>query len=76
MPDDSQTQQLPELSDEFRRLHDEHQECERRLADLSRQSSLSEEDELAAKQIKRHKLFLKDRMEQIARTQPAATTAA
>lgn len=76
MPDDSQTQQLRELSGEFRRLHDEHQECERRLADLSQQSSLSEEDELAAKQIKRHKLFLKDRMEQIAHSQQAATTAA
>ena len=65
MPDDSLTQALRELSGEFRRLHDEHQDCERRLEDLHQKSSLSEEDELTAKQIKRHKLFLKDRIEKL-----------
>ncbi len=79
MPDQSVTQELLETDDEFGRLYAEHRDCERRLEDLQHGSSLSQEDELAAKQIKRHKLFLKDRMEQIARehrvTTPAAVTA-
>jgi hypothetical protein len=61
---------------EYSRLYDEHQDCERRLDELQGKSSLSEEDELAAKQIKRHKLFLKDRMEELARTMRATPTLA
>lgn len=76
MPDQSDIQELVDTVPEFSRLYEEHQECERRLDDLHNKSSLSEEDELAAKQIKRHKLFLKDRMEEIARTSRAAVSAA
>ncbi len=77
MPYSAMTQELRETDDEFRRLHDEHQDCEGRLGELRKKASLSEEDELAAKQIKRHKLFLKDRMEEIARSrQTTAATAA
>ncbi len=47
---------------EFKALHDDHQSAERRLQELAQQSFLSEEDELEIKQLKRHKLFLKDRM--------------
>ena len=76
MPDASPTQELLETADEFSRLQAEHQDCERRLDELRHKTSLSQEDELTAKQIKRHKLFLKDRMEEIARQQrPAAVTA-
>ncbi len=67
MPDQSDIKELVETVPEFGRLYEEHQDCERRLDDLRHKSSLSEEDELAAKQIKRHKLFLKDRMGEIAR---------
>ncbi len=49
-------------NDEFRQLHDEHQYFERRLEQLQLKSSLSLEDELEAKSIKRQKLWLKDRM--------------
>jgi len=76
MPDQSEVQELVDNVPEFGRLYDEHQDCERRLEELHRKSSLSEEDELAAKQIKRHKLFLKDRMEEIARTSRATATSA
>lgn len=76
MPDSALTQELGDTNNEFRRLYEEHQDCERRLENLHKRASLSEEDELAAKQVKRHKLFLKDRMEEIARSrQPAAATA-
>lgn len=76
MPDSALTQELSDTNDEFRRLYEEHQDCERRLEELLKKASLSEEDELAAKQVKRHKLFLKDRMEEIARSrQTAAVTA-
>ncbi len=68
--------ELHETDDEYTRLQEEHQDCESRLEELHRKASLSEEDELAAKQIKRHKLFLKDRMEEIARArQTTAATA-
>ena len=55
--------------EEFRQLHEEHQTFERRLEELHLRSSLSEEDELEAKSIKRHKLWLKDRMALILRSQ-------
>ena len=76
MPNQSVTQELLETDDEFGRLYEEHRDCERQLEDLRHETSLSQEDELAAKQIKRHKLFLKDRMEEIARENRVATPAA
>ena len=53
---------------EFRRLHEDHQECERRLDELNHRSLLSQEDEIEEKRIKLHKLVLKDRMEEIVRS--------
>ncbi len=76
MPDPSLTQELLETNGEFRRLYDEHQDCERRLQDLREKGSLSEHDELSVKQIKRHKLFLKDRMEEISRSSPKVAASA
>lgn len=75
MPDRNDIQELIDTDPEFSRLYEEHQDCERRLDELQTKSSLSEEDELAAKQIKRHKLFLKDRMEEIARSRAEASVA-
>ena len=65
--DDPLKKELFESDKEFRDLFEKHQEFERRLEVLSVQSLLSEEDELEEKQIKRQKLFLKDRMEAILR---------
>ncbi len=65
--EDARKQELLETDPEFRRLWEEHRTCERRLAELTQKSLLSQEDELEEKQIKRHKLHLKDRMEVILR---------
>jgi uncharacterized protein YdcH (DUF465 family) len=60
-------EELLQTDTEFRRLFDEHQEYERRLQDIYGKSMFSQEDEIEEKQIKRHKLQLKDRMEEILR---------
>lgn len=65
--DDPLKKELFETDNEFRALFEKHQEFERRLEVLATQSLLSEEDELEEKQIKRQKLYLKDRMEQMLR---------
>lgn len=51
----------------FRLLWDEHQDCERRLNEILGKSMPSQEDEHQEKQIKLHKLVLKDRMEAMLR---------
>lgn len=66
---DSLRQELIETDEEFRALYEEHQDFERRLDELNQKSLPSQEDELEAKNIKRHKLFLKDRMQAIVRSQ-------
>ena len=68
---DSLREELLTTDEEFRSLHDKHQECERRLTELHQKSLLSEKDELEEKQIKRQKLFLKDQMEAILRQRRA-----
>jgi uncharacterized protein YdcH (DUF465 family) len=60
-------EELVQTDAEFRRLHAEHQECERRLLDIHQRGFLSQADEVQEKQIKLRKLALKDRMEQILR---------
>lgn len=66
--EDPVKQELVENNEEFRALYEEHQGYERRLEELRLKSSLSEEDELEEKQIKRQKLAVKDRMEIILRS--------
>ncbi len=48
---------------EFRLLFEEHQDSDRRLQELIHKPSLTAEEEALEKQIKLHKLSLKDRME-------------
>ncbi len=71
-PDEDLKQELLETDEEFRRLHEQHQECERQLERLNLDSGLSQEDELEAKSIKRQKLWLKDRMETLLRSEREA----
>jgi uncharacterized protein YdcH (DUF465 family) len=59
--------ELIATDDEFRRLHEEHQQYDHRLQELNQKSLLSQEDEAEEKKIKLHKLTLKDHMEQILR---------
>ncbi|MCH9647929.1 MAG: DUF465 domain-containing protein [Deltaproteobacteria bacterium] len=66
MPDFSVLkEELIESDPNFRRLHDDHQGCEKRLAELIGKSLRSPEDEVEEKRIKLHKLRLKDEMEAI-----------
>lgn len=60
-------EELLSTDEEFKKLHVEHQEYERRLAEINHKSLLSQDDEIEEKKIKLHKLALKDRMEQILR---------
>jgi uncharacterized protein YdcH (DUF465 family) len=65
--DESLKEELMQTDDEFRRLVEEHKDCERRLQELNHKSLLSQDDEAEEKKIKLHKLMLKDHMEQILR---------
>ncbi len=47
---------------EFKQTHLHHQECEKRLQELSDKSFLSEEEEREIIETKKKKLALKDRM--------------
>jgi uncharacterized protein YdcH (DUF465 family) len=60
-------EELTVADPEFRRLHEEHRHHEERLHLLAVKSSLSEDEELEEKRLKKEKLLLKDRMEAIAR---------
>ncbi len=59
---DTLKEELIQTDHEYRHLHDQHQACERRLSELQHQNLPSQQDELEEKQIKRQKLFFKDRM--------------
>jgi len=52
---------------EFRRMHEEHQVYERRLADLAARTFLSESERLEERELKKKKLVLKDEMYRIMR---------
>ncbi len=73
---DALKQDLLRTNETYRRLHDEHRECEARLAQLSQRSLPSEEDEAEEKRLKVHKLALKDRMEIILREHRASGVSA
>ncbi len=64
---DAMKQELLRTHPDFRRLFDEHRECEERLAQLVQKSLPSQEDEAEEKRLKIHKLSLKDQMETILR---------
>ncbi|HLE83572.1 MAG TPA: hypothetical protein VJG13_04455 [Thermoanaerobaculia bacterium] len=64
---DALVRELLETDPDFRRLHDEHRQCEHRLEELRYKSLLSQEDEIEEKKLKVHKLALKDRMEYMVR---------
>lgn len=75
MSHDELREELIKTDDEFRRLHQEHQECEERLATLQDKTLPSQEDEDEEKRIKLHKLALKDRMEALLRERSAQQVA-
>lgn len=64
---DALRQELMESSEAFQQLVAEHRQCEQQLTALYQKTLLSQDDEIQEKQIKVHKLALKDRMEQMLR---------
>jgi len=65
MDENTLKERLLEQNAEFRRLHEEHQRHETRLAVLAGKSFLSDEERLEEKDLKKKKLALKDRMYRI-----------
>jgi uncharacterized protein YdcH (DUF465 family) len=53
---------LLKKNEEFRRLHEEHQSCEKKLESLRSKSFLTEDEKIEEREIKKLKLSLKDRM--------------
>jgi uncharacterized protein YdcH (DUF465 family) len=62
-----QRSMLLQTDDEFRELAGKHHELEDRLTELSHKPYLSEPEQVEQAQIKKRKLQLKDRMEDILR---------
>jgi uncharacterized protein YdcH (DUF465 family) len=70
------TESLSEVDAEYERLHVAHQDHEHRLEALAGKSSLSQDEEIEEKRLKKEKLALKDRMEAIVRSHRAADSRA
>ena len=66
---------LLETNDEYRQLAAKHHELHDRLQELTAKHYLSDEEQIEEVRIKKRKLLLKDRMEEIARTQRGAALA-
>ncbi len=58
-------EKLMETNEEFRELKQKHAKLEERLEELQKKLYLTTEEELEVKSIKRQKLELKDRMNEI-----------
>ncbi|HQR46796.1 MAG TPA: YdcH family protein [Thermoanaerobaculia bacterium] len=67
--------QLTDSHDEFRTLMKSHRDHERRLAELASKTFLTTDEEMEEKRLKKEKLHLKDRMEEIAREHRARVSA-
>jgi uncharacterized protein YdcH (DUF465 family) len=66
---------LLETNDEYRQLAAKHHELDDRLTELTTKHYLSSDEQLEEVKLKKRKLQLKDRMEEIARTQRSAAFA-
>lgn len=67
--------ELASHNDEFKTLLRDHHERERRLAELASKTFLSTDEEIEEKRLKKEKLHLKDRMEEIVREHRARISA-
>jgi hypothetical protein len=54
-------------NEEYRRLHEQHREYETRLSVLADKAVLTDEEQIEETTLKKKKLQLRDRMEEIAR---------
>jgi uncharacterized protein len=64
---------LLQNNDEFRQLAAQHHDLDERLTSLSSKSYLSDSEQIEETQIKKRKLHLKDRMEDILRRHRAVS---
>ncbi len=67
--------ELASHNDEFKGLLKNHHDHEKRLAELASKTFLSTDEEIEEKRLKKEKLHLKDRMEEIAREHRARISA-
>lgn len=68
------SEDLTEIDAEYRRLLESHRDHELRLQALAGKTRLSEDEELEEKRLKKEKLLLKDKMEEIARSHRGGVT--
>jgi hypothetical protein len=75
MPEPDPRESLAQQDPEFRVLLEQHREFEHRLSELLRKVFLSDEERIEQINIKKQKLRLKDRMEELIRerTRPQET---
>jgi uncharacterized protein YdcH (DUF465 family) len=66
---------LLETNDEYRQLAAKHHELDDRLHELTEKHYLSDDEQFEEVRLKKKKLLLKDRMEEIARTHRGAALA-
>ena len=66
---------LLETNDEYRQLAAKHHELDGRLTELTTKHYLSNDEQIEEVRLKKRKLQLKDRMEEIARLQRTAALA-
>lgn len=64
---------LLQTNEEFRRLAEQHQELDTRLAELASGPYLSASDQIEQATLKKRKLQMKDRMEEILRRHRSVT---
>ena len=67
MPQEPVSPTAVQSDDEYRQLEAQHHEYESRLGELAGKAVLSDEEQVEETMLKKKKLQLKDRMEQIAR---------
>jgi len=75
MAETQEIQPLLESNDEYRQLATKHHELEDRLHELTSKHYLSDHEQIEEVTLKKRKLLMKDRMEEIVRTHRGAAFA-
>ncbi len=75
MAETQEIQPLLESNDEYRQLATKHHELEDRLHELTSKHYLSDNEQIEEVTLKKRKLLVKDRMEEIVRTHRGAAFA-
>ncbi len=73
MPQDPVSPTSVQSDDEYRQLEVQHHEYEGRLGELADKAVLSDQEQVEETTLKKKKLQIKDRMQEIARRQPVGS---